>query len=200
VELIIVLSPLSVSLLTIEGQTALHLASHNGHTAVIETLFKAGADVDLVTPEGWNALHFACIKAHETAALCLMDAMTSLNAKTILEGATALHLACESGSWGIAYGLLKGGSDVHATDLTGRVPLHRACQAEDSSLALLLVQYHASLDAVDEVGIYFSISRNGYGPLVRLSRTDYGISLCPFAVQSLRTDIIRYVLGSANPN
>ncbi|MOA51189.1 Ankyrin repeats (3 copies) [compost metagenome] len=62
-----------------EGRTALMLAAHGGHTAVVHALSAAGADIDVRDARNWSALMIAAqagqvpvvqALAHAGAGLC----------------------------------------------------------------------------------------------------------------------------------
>lgn len=43
-----------------DGYTALHRASYNGHTDIIEFILDQGGDIQAKTIDGWSPLHCAC--------------------------------------------------------------------------------------------------------------------------------------------
>lgn len=47
------------------GLNALHLASKDGHVAVVQELLKRGANVDAATKKGNTALHIASLAGQE---------------------------------------------------------------------------------------------------------------------------------------
>ena len=55
------------------GNYALHMASANGHTAVINALVEAGADVNVKNGAGSTPLHWAALNAHKAAVLALLS-------------------------------------------------------------------------------------------------------------------------------
>lgn len=53
------------------GLNALHLASKDGHVAVVQELLKRGANVDAATKKGNTALHIASLAGQEEV-VCIM--------------------------------------------------------------------------------------------------------------------------------
>ena len=56
------------------GATALHVASHNGHLAVVEALLVAGADKDVKMPDSRTALWIASYSGHLAVVAALLAA------------------------------------------------------------------------------------------------------------------------------
>jgi hypothetical protein len=75
------------------GQTALHLAAKNGHTAAMECLLDHSASLNMTDEtNGMTALHFAAAAGHTDAIKCLLDRGASRNAED-KRGLTPLHHA-----------------------------------------------------------------------------------------------------------
>jgi len=78
---------------TFVGETALHLACQEGHTAVVSVLIAARADVNSVAhADGTTPLHVACIYDQVDIALLLLLAGADPN-RLDCNGRTPLHLA-----------------------------------------------------------------------------------------------------------
>ncbi|PNH00147.1 Ankyrin repeat domain-containing protein, partial [Tetrabaena socialis] len=97
------------------GETALHRASNQGHTEVVEVLLRAGADVAAKSSNGWTALHWASEKGHTEVVAALLRAGADVAAKTN-SGFTALHKASIGGHTEVVAALLRAGADVAAKD------------------------------------------------------------------------------------
>lgn len=69
----------------------LFLASHEGHTGVMQVLVDAGVDLEKCGPGGIRPLHAACQKGHAAAARILLDAGADASAEW--ESSNALQLA-----------------------------------------------------------------------------------------------------------
>ncbi|CAH1255376.1 TRPA1 [Branchiostoma lanceolatum] len=74
------------------GDTALHMASANGHTAVVKFLLQKGAFIHKCQG-GRTALHRAAIGGHTQTMRVLLSTHAHLLNQTDKEGNTALHLA-----------------------------------------------------------------------------------------------------------
>jgi uncharacterized protein len=74
------------------SENALHLASRNGHTAVIEALLKAGADVNALEGTHSTALMYAAYYGHLDAVELLIQQGAELNVRDN-GGHTALYWA-----------------------------------------------------------------------------------------------------------
>ncbi|EYU45456.1 hypothetical protein MIMGU_mgv1a015521mg [Erythranthe guttata] len=48
----------------LEGRTALHMASANGHLDIVDYLIRNGADVNACNTEKNTPLHWACLNGH----------------------------------------------------------------------------------------------------------------------------------------
>ena len=115
--------PRSVAATTSRNETALHLASAKGRTAVVEELMRLEAwrHVDLQSTEGWTALHHASINGHVDIVRLLLArgaARDLANAK----GDTPLHLAAGRNQLDVIEVLLEHGAAQDAANLQGQTP------------------------------------------------------------------------------
>lgn len=78
--------------------TALIIASQNGHTDIVKALLDKGADVNLKAINQVTALIYASSKGYGSIVRALLDKGADVNAKTIKEGATSLIWASYNGS------------------------------------------------------------------------------------------------------
>ena len=110
---------------TLAGETALHLASREGHIGVVDVLLSEvngqAADVD-------------------------QPSVSSIN-KGVGMAETALHYAAKNGQTTVARALLDAGAFVDSITTQGWTPLHYAAMEANMDVITLLVQRGASLNA-----------------------------------------------------
>ncbi|MDE2760273.1 MAG: ankyrin repeat domain-containing protein, partial [Paracoccaceae bacterium] len=93
---------------TLDGYTALHLAVDKESKEIVQTLIKAGADLDIKTLDGYTAMHLAADNGNEEIVQALITGWADLDTKT-LDGYTALHLAEDNGNEEIVQALIEAG-------------------------------------------------------------------------------------------
>jgi uncharacterized protein len=121
--------------------TALHVASRNGHTEIVEMLLEKGADVNAKTNEGITALIRASEKGHTETVARLLEKGADVNAKDS-DGWTALMWASRNGHAETVTILLEEGADVNAKDnyFLGSTALDIAIKKEHPEIVKLLKQ------------------------------------------------------------
>jgi len=117
--------------------TALHVASRNGHTEIVEMLLEEGADVNAKTKEGITALNRASEKGHTKTVARLLEKGADVNAKDS-DGWTALMWASRNGHKETVKKLLKEGADVNAKDNWGSTAIDIASKKEHTEIMELL--------------------------------------------------------------
>jgi ankyrin repeat protein len=107
---------------------AIHLAAYYGHSEVVKTLLKSGAEIDSIG-------NFA-ISNEES------------------KYGTPLHLAVETGNLELAKFLIESGANFNLTDGTYEyyTPLHTACRSGKLDAVKLLKDKAADMEAVDGAG------------------------------------------------
>lgn len=135
------------------GEYPLHVASRNGHKAVVRLLLEHGAHIDPGSPSHWTALHYAANSGHYEVMEVLLDENAAINAK-VFYGSTALHIAIESHHEHIIRLLLNRGADIEANSTGGQTPLHCAAWSvpDDVRLIQLILDNGANITAVTEEG------------------------------------------------
>lgn len=125
--------------LGIGSQTALSLASENGHLETVKALLDKGADVHAKDLNGSTSLHHASWRAHKDVVTELLKRGAHVNEKNN-DNQTPLHLATEvrpvneedTKQAGVRHvnvvkTLIDAGADIHAREkFQNSTPLHRA--------------------------------------------------------------------------
>ncbi|KAI8513299.1 Unconventional myosin-XVI [Branchiostoma belcheri] len=134
-----------------DGGTALHLASMNGKTGVVELLIQHGAEVGARDKVGGTALHWASGNGQAGVVKLLIQHGADVGARD--EGdRTALHWASVNGHTGVVKLLIQHGADVQARDEDGRTALHWASENGHTGVVELLIQHGADVGARDKGG------------------------------------------------
>ncbi|KAH7146161.1 hypothetical protein EDB81DRAFT_883583 [Dactylonectria macrodidyma] len=164
-----------------EDQTALMVASREGHVRVMEVLLSHGALADAVNSEGKTALIMAVEKGVLDAVQVLLRWGADPNHMTF-DGDTSLSTAAEKGWKDLVQLLLRRGAnpDLHSTN--GWTPLMRAVRHGHRSIANVLLDKNADPDIVvancTALGIAFRLrdkksilllSRRGAEPQVAIA-------------------------------
>ncbi|AVP87777.1 hypothetical protein phytr_8450 [Candidatus Phycorickettsia trachydisci] len=133
--------------------TALHsaLSSDNPNLEVMETLIRAGADVNLPEPTGYRPLHYAICVQDTNAVNILIKAGADTNVKQ-KHGKTPLHLAVTKDNLEIINILIKGGADIESHDKNGDTPLKTAIGDRKPKIEIVaaLIKAGANVNAKDK--------------------------------------------------
>jgi ankyrin repeat protein len=151
------------------GYTALILASIYGHSEVVKTLLKGGANKDL-SYYGWTALDFA--KNHNHPVI-----VTLLNPRGAPPPSPAnpakdkeLFAAAQSGDPNIVSVLLSNGANVNARDANGLTPLIVASYQGSWPMINELLKKGADVNLRSNIGktALMVATQNGHEPVVKL--------------------------------
>ncbi|CAL1265864.1 unnamed protein product, partial [Larinioides sclopetarius] len=112
----------------LEGRTALHLASANGHAAVVKALIEGGAKINALDAAGYSPLHQAATEGHEEVVKLLLKNGCHVDTQDELHGNTALHEAAWKGFSRTVEILCKNRANFYIKNNGGFTPLHLACQ------------------------------------------------------------------------
>src|SRR5262245_19478674 len=113
-------------------------AAMAGDRAKVESLLKAGADVNAAQGDGMTALHWAAERSHAGMVGMLLRAGADVAAVTRTGEYTPLHLASRTGSAAVIARLLESAADAKArTTNSGATALHFAA-ASGSAEAVTL--------------------------------------------------------------
>ena len=114
--------PLDVNAKTLDDWTALHLASNEGHTQILELLIKNDANKEAITKMGRKALHIATIKGNYDVVKILIDAGCDLDYQDDDQMAP-LHYASQHGYEKILRELLEHHAKTCLKNYQGMTPL-----------------------------------------------------------------------------
>ena len=106
-----------------KGQSALMWAAAEGHSDIVSTLVKHGADVKMTTSNGFTPLLFAARSGDLETARILLEAGADPNESTKRHG-NALVIASAGGHEALSLYLLEQGADYNSKDEYGITPLH----------------------------------------------------------------------------
>jgi len=144
--------------------TPLHLASLQGHAAIVTCLINNGAIVDFNTSgDNRTALHLASRWGHVAVVSALIKFGANVDAIDI-DGKTPLYLALEENHQDIARILLDNGATINLSSKDNDTLLHVACSLRDQSHVVeALVKHGANIHAIN--------SNSGKTPLYIASET-----------------------------
>ncbi|XP_016973238.1 receptor-interacting serine/threonine-protein kinase 4 isoform X1 [Drosophila rhopaloa] len=128
--------------------TPLHYAACWGHEECVRILLEHSAPINVVNSEGYAPLHVGAGFAGVTKLLIKHGAL--VNAKTLSDGKTALHVAIESKSMESARLLLQTNININDTDDEGETPLMTAIACSLVDLAQELVERGARINLQDK--------------------------------------------------
>nr|CAH8861327.1 unnamed protein product [Trichobilharzia regenti] len=120
------------------GLNALHLASKEGHAAVVRELIDRGAKPNTATKKGNTALHIASLAGQFEIVKLLLEAGADVNVQA-QNGFTPLYMAAQENHLEVVRLLLANGANPGLTTDDGFTPLAVALQqGHDRVVALLL--------------------------------------------------------------
>ena len=131
---------------TEDGDRALHVASRNGHIALMNLLLEQNADVNARKNTNATPVYVAAMYGHTDAVQLLLDNKADLNA-TRSTGSTPLYIAAYYGLEEVVILLLLENADVNASKHDGATPLHAAARKGHTAIAKLLVDHKANINA-----------------------------------------------------
>jgi len=134
---------------------AIHQASVAGNAAIVDTLVKAGADVNTEDYAGHTQLHYAALYGRADVVNLLLGYRAG-NGRHLanvevqdVEGQTVLHCGAANGSETILEALLKKEASIDKPDGFGRTALHYATRSGHKNAAKLLLSRGANPNARD---------------------------------------------------
>ncbi|KAM8716927.1 hypothetical protein ACLKA7_003747 [Drosophila subpalustris] len=130
--------------------TPLHYAAAWGHAQCVAVLLKHQAPINVVNSEGYSPLHVGAGYVEVTRLLIKHGAL--VNAKTLSDGKTALHLAIENRCTQSAQLLLQTNININETDDEGETPLMMAIICNLHEVAVDLINRGARINLQDKRG------------------------------------------------
>jgi ankyrin repeat protein len=110
--------PIDINAKGLDGWTALHFASNEGHHEVVSFLLKHKVDLEAITNMGRKALHIATIRGNYEVVELLILAKAQINCQDA-ESYTPLHYASENGHEKILHLLLQQKPDLKLKNFQG---------------------------------------------------------------------------------
>ncbi|XP_051566532.1 ankyrin repeat domain-containing protein 50-like isoform X1 [Myxocyprinus asiaticus] len=145
-----------------QGQTALTLASRQGHVGVLQVLLEWVQEQGIKSPvarallehadsEGWTALRSASWGGHKEAVSLLLEAGAEIDGCDS-DGRTALRAAAWGGHEEILLTLLDHGAEVDHSDREGRTPLIAAAYMGHKEAVQIMLDAGADVNLADGDG------------------------------------------------
>ena len=129
------------------GQFALMHAAKLGHTAIVQALLQASANVNLLCNGGRSALMWAARNGHTSVVLALLQASANVHMRSNCQaGFTALMYAARNGHTAIVRMLLQASAYVDAQSILGHTALMCAAWYGHTATVQALLQASASVD------------------------------------------------------
>ncbi|KAH0533973.1 hypothetical protein FGG08_007420 [Glutinoglossum americanum] len=133
------------------GNSALHVASSDGHNVVASKLLQPGAGTTAQKDSGRTALHSVAKSGHHVTVRQLAEAMVDINQRNS-EGDTGLMLAAGFGHDAVVGELLCAAADAQLKNKKGQTALHSAAYYGHSPI----------VDRLPEVGVVLNV-QDSYG-------------------------------------
>ena len=124
------------------GDSPLGWATRLGHTELVETLLKRGADPNVQNFDGDTPLMIAVYEGYLEIARTILEHGAKIDTKN-MERITALHFAVFSGRADMVTMLIGAGADVQAKTKEGETPLQIAVDKQHPDIAEILKQHGA---------------------------------------------------------
>ncbi|XP_077510441.1 rabankyrin-5 isoform X1 [Amblyomma americanum] len=154
----LILAGANVNDLTLQKQTALHLAAARDHSAICSVLLENNINYDLADSGINNALHIACLKGHLATCRVLLTE-SRINAEAVnMRGQNPLHVLCQHGKENAAaifelFLECMPQYPINKPDIEGNSPLLLAYMQGNGNLCRSLVRAGACLGACNQAGV-----------------------------------------------
>ncbi|BFZ23103.1 hypothetical protein BsWGS_26142 [Bradybaena similaris] len=191
--------------------TLLHINASKGCTSKINSLIKAGADINA---KDWNKrtpLHCSVESGHKDAAEILLNAGANVNAQND-KLVAPLHVAASTGHIEIFMTLLTAGANASATDYKKWTPLHFAACSGHEEIVEMLLKADTNANAADNkmsTPLHYAACKGNKEIVKSLLKAEANVNAENYrkqtplheAVDSRHTDIVEMLLkADANAN
>lgn len=159
----------NINALDKDSGTPLHLASENGHEAIVKLLLEKGADLEALDSDDSTPLHRASENGYHEVVKLLLHKKVDKERRDRFDR-TPLYLASENGHEAVVGLLLGEGTYQETHDRFRRTPLHLASENGHEAVVKLLLEKGADLEALDsdDGTPLHRASENGHEEIVKL--------------------------------
>ncbi|MDR3502522.1 MAG: ankyrin repeat domain-containing protein [Legionella sp.] len=148
------------------GSMPLYIAAQRGHPDAVDTLLKAGAQIETNTRGEGTPLYIACYYGHALVVQLLLLKQANKNALGG-DGSTPLYVAARYGHVATVDMLLNAGAAIEVT-FRGETPLYIACYYGHAPVVQLLLQKQANTNAINGNGLtpLYAAAQQGHAVIV----------------------------------
>ncbi|XP_071097328.1 uncharacterized protein [Haliotis cracherodii] len=172
-----------LSISNLLGNTPLHIASMKGHVGMICQLLRH-QELEAVNVLGQTVLHLASINGHYNVLEIILKYIyrrellgehtrQDVSGRDLVNGDTALHLACRTGSVKSVEVLKKYGADVNVWNNNGNSPVFVACETGHVDIVKQCLHFAASGINRDGRSLLHIACRTGHEAMVK-TLLEYG--------------------------
>lgn len=153
----LLLAGANINDLTVQNQTALHIAAIHDHHQLCQILIENNISYDAVDTELNNALHLACQNGNLNSCRTLLTESRISAVATNLKGQNPVHLLAQHGKENAAaifeiFMQCMTDYPINSQDSEGNTPLLLAYKNGNGNLCRALLRYKASLGATNKSG------------------------------------------------
>jgi ankyrin repeat protein len=159
------------TLRNVAGETAVHVAVHNGYLSILQLLYSISADLHIMNDQQKTLLHIA---AYKDEHLPIVEFLIQMGANLQIcddKGMTPFHIAIKHSCLNVARYLFRTGALVDTIDNDGWAPLHYAVDNNDYLATQFLLEHcNPKLDirGQDYKTAFYIAAENGFLEIMRL--------------------------------